>query len=252
MSRSNPNRTVKIHSEDGKWNSLYTIGAVAALISAVIIPISIVAFFVWPPFPDDLFAVIQNDRLGGLMSLDLLYLLSNVFAIPFFLVLYVTLKEVDDGWALLALALGLLALVCLFISRPILEVIALSDQHAAATTDAQRAMYQAAGEATLALFHGTAFNAHYILGPISLMISSFLMLRSEVFGKRTAYVGIVTNIVVFGLYVPAIGVYLSLLSVAGYLAWYILIARKLLHLRRNDGRVAAPVAGAAVLGHNQS
>jgi len=56
------------------------------------------------------------------------------------------------------------------------------------------------------------------------------MLRSEIFGKRTAYVGIVTNIVVFGLYVPKVGIYISLLSVVGYLIWYILIARRLFQL----------------------
>jgi hypothetical protein len=56
------------------------------------------------------------------------------------------------------------------------------------------------------------------------------MLRSDFFGKRIANVGIATNIVVFGLYVPTVGVYLSLLSVVGYLIWYILIARRLFHL----------------------
>jgi hypothetical protein len=121
-----------------------------------------------------------------------------------------------------------LGLVCLVLSRPILEMLTLSDQYAAAATDAQRAMYLAAGEATLTLFHGTAFNAHYILGSASLLTSSFLMLRSEILGKRTAYVGIVTNIVVFGLYVPQIDVYLSQLSVVGCFVWYLLITRRLL------------------------
>jgi hypothetical protein len=252
MSQQKSNQAINIQTEKGSWTWLYRIGAVAALISAMIIPVSIVAFFIWPPFPESIFGVIQNDRLAGLMSLDFLYLLGNAFAIPFFLVLYVTLTEVDHGWALLALALGLLGLVCLVISRPILEILTLSDQHAAATTDAQRAMYQAAAESTLALFHGTAFNAHYILGSASLLISSFLMLRSEIFGKGTAYVGVVTNIVVLGLYVPVIGVYLSLLSVVGYLIWYILIARRLLQLSRNDGRQSAPAGGVAALGHGHS
>lgn len=216
--------------DDSRWQWLYRIGALAALSSVVIIPISIVAFFVWPTFPDNVLAVIQQDRLAGLMSLDFLYLLGNLFAIPFFLVLYVTLKEVDEGWALIALAMGLIGLACLVPARPILEMLALSDRHAAATTDAERAIYQAAAEATLALFRGTAFNAHYVLGSASLLISSVLMLRSDLFGKATAYVGLATNIVVFGLYVPQIGVYLSLLSVAGYIIWYILIARKLFRL----------------------
>jgi hypothetical protein len=217
-------------TEDGRWRSLYRIGAVAALLSVIVIPISIVSFFIWPMFPDDILRVIQEDWLAGLMGLDFLYLFSNFFAIPFFLVLYVALRAVDEGWALVTLTLGLLGLVCLVPSRPIPEMFALSDQYAAAATDAERALYQAAGEAMLALFHGMAFHAHYILGSVSLLISSFLMLRGRTFSKATAYVGIATNIVVFGLYVPEVGVYISLLSVVGYLLWYSLIARRLIQL----------------------
>ena len=60
--------------------------------------------------------------------------------------------------------------------------------------------------------------------------SSFLMLRSATFSKATAFVGIATNIIVFGFYVPEIGVWISMLSVVGYLVWYILIARRLIRL----------------------
>jgi uncharacterized membrane protein YczE len=107
---------------------------------------------------------------------------------------------------------------------------ALSDQYAAATTDAERAIYEANGQAMLAHFHGMAYHAHYILGSTSLLISSFLMLHSHTFRKATAYVGIVTNMVVFGLYVPEVGVWISMLSVVGYLVWYILVARRLIRL----------------------
>ena len=202
----------------------------AAVISVVVIPLSIIAFFAWPLWPDNILAVIQQDWLAGLMGLDFAYLFSNVFAIPFFLVLYVTLKEVDEGWALIALTLGLMGLVCLVLARPIPEMFALSDQYAAAITEAERATYLVAGESMLAHFHGMAFHAHYILGSTSLLISSALMLRSATFRKATAYVGIVTNIVVFGLYIPAIGVWISMLSVVGYAIWYILIARRLIQL----------------------
>jgi hypothetical protein len=203
---------------------------VAALLSIVIIPLSVVAFFVWPLWPENILLVIQEDWLAGLMGLDVMYLASTVLGIPLFLVLYVTLKEVDDGWALIGLTLGLLGLVCLVPSRPIPEIFSLSDQFAAATTDAERAIYQSAGEGMLAHFHGMAYHTHYVLGSASLLISSFLMLRGDTFSRATAYVGIVTNIVVFGLYVPEVGVYISMLSVVGYLMWYILIARKLIQL----------------------
>jgi hypothetical protein len=203
---------------------------VAAMISVVVIPLSVAAFFAWPLWPDNILAVIQQDWLAGLMGLDFMYLFSNVFAIPFFLVLYVTLKEVDAGWALIALVLGLIGLVCLVLARPIPEMFALSDRYAAATTEAERATYLVAGDSMMTHFHGMAYHAHYILGSTSLLISSILMVRSATFRKVSAYVGIVTNIVVFGLYVPEIGVWISMLSVIGYAIWYILIARRLIQL----------------------
>ena len=230
MSQLASDRASGAQAGDSRWRSLYRIGAVAAVISVVVIPLSIIAFFVWPLWPDNILDLIQQDWLAGLMGLDFGYLFSNVFAIPFFLVLYVTLKEVDEGWALLALVLGLIGLACLVPARPIPEMFALSDQYAAATTEAERASYLVASEAMLAHFHGMAYHAHYILGAASLLISSFLMLRSATFSKATAYVGIVTNIVVLGLYVPVIGVWISMLSVVGYLVWYILIARRLIRL----------------------
>jgi hypothetical protein len=230
MSQSESDLAANAQPGVGRWRSLYRIGAVAAVISIVVIPLSIVTLFVWPLWPDNILAVIQEDWLAGLMGLDFGYLFSNVFAVPFFLVLYVTLKEVDDGWALLAVTLGLVGLVCLVPARPIPEMFAVSDRWAAAATEAERAIYQANGEAMLTHFHGMAYHAHYILGSASLLISSILMLRSATFKKATAYVGIVTNIVVFGLYVPEVGVWISMLSVVGYLIWYILIARKLFRL----------------------
>lgn len=164
------------------------------------------------------------------MSLDFLYLVGSFFAIPIFLTLYITLRRASESFSALALALGFVGLVSLIPARPIFEMLSLSDQYAAATTETQRSELLAAGKATLALFHGTAFNVHYILGSASLPISSAVMLRSHTFNKATAYVGLITNVLVFTYYVPTIGVYLSLLSVVGYLIWWLLIARRLLQL----------------------
>jgi len=201
-----------------------------------LIPFSIAAYFIWPLFPGDAlvtFTLIQSDRLAGVMSLDFLYLLGNFFAVPIFLALYVTLQRPNEPLSGIALVLGLIGLVSLFPARPIVEMLSLSDQYASATTEVQRTQLLAAGDAMLALFHGTAFQAHYILGSISLLISSLLMLESNVYNKATAYVGITANVLVFGLFVPTIGVYLSLLSVFPFLTiWFFLLARRLFHLGR--------------------
>jgi hypothetical protein len=203
---------------------------VAALLSVVLIPLSVIAFFIWPTFPDNILDVIQEGWLAGLMSLDGGYLLANLFVLPWFLVLYVTLREVDEGWALVALVLGLIGLLCLPLARPLPEMFAISEQYAAATTEAGRAMYQATGEAMMSHFHGMAYHTHYVLGSLSLLISAILMLRSRVYSKALAWVGIVTNVVVFGLYVPVVGTYLSLLSALGYLLWCILFGLRLYQL----------------------
>lgn len=215
---------------DSGWNQLFKITAWGIILSAVTIPISMVVFFIWPPFPADIFAVIQGSKLAGVMSLDFMYVLGNAFALTLFPALYLALKGQNKSWALIALVLGLVALIALIPARPIVEMLQLSARYAAATSDAQRTIYQAAGEATLALFTGTAYYVHYILGTISLLISSILMLRSPFFSKAAAYVGIVSNVSAFGLLIPGIGVYISLVSVVGLLVWWLMLARVFLWL----------------------
>ena len=70
----------------------------------------------------------------------------------------------------------------------------------------------------------------YVLEGVALLIIAVVMLRSTIFGKVTGYVGIVANVLALGFFVPAIDVFLSLVSVVGLLIWYILIARKLFML----------------------
>ena len=60
------------------WTSLYRIAAIAILFSLLFIPLSIVSFIIWPPFPEDILILIQENWFAGLMSLDFMYLLGNV------------------------------------------------------------------------------------------------------------------------------------------------------------------------------
>jgi hypothetical protein len=43
------------------------------------------------------------------------------------------------------------------------DVLSLSNQYAAAATDAQRSMFLAAGQAMLAIYQGSAFDVYYVL-----------------------------------------------------------------------------------------
>jgi hypothetical protein len=239
MSQTRLNQATDVRS---RWHGLYRIGAVAAVIMVVYIPIPIVLFIASPPPQTvlDSFALFQSNKLLGLVGMDLLYLLANVLAIPLSLAFYVALRRASESVMLVATAFGLIAVAALFAARPAFEMLALSNQYAVATTEAQRTVLLAAGEAMLALPNGTAFQLHYVLGSISLLMTAAVMLRSDVFSKATAYVGIVSSVTGLGLYVPKIGVAISILSVVGLWVWYILIARRFFQLSRgvSTGKVS--------------
>jgi len=63
------------------------------------------------------------------------------------------------------------------------------------------------------------------------------MLRSTVFSDLAGWMAILGNAVGLGLYVPVVGVYISVFSVLFLEIWYILIPRMLFQL----GRVVSDV-----------
>jgi hypothetical protein len=246
MSQPEQNAISKETIVDGHWKGLYKLGGISILISLILIPVSIVVYILWP-MPHtaiEAFSLFQESPFAGLLSLDLLYLLGNIVAIPTFLALYIALRRRAESTMLVAVTLGLGGIAALFSARPILEVFSLSQQYAASSTDAQRATCLAVGDALLAHFDGTAFQLHYFLGSAALLIISVVMLKSRFFNKITAWTGILANTLVFGLYVPKVGIILSILSVFPFLTiWYILIARRLFQMGKAESQSAVTQAG---------
>lgn len=219
---------------ENEWQPLYKLGGISAVLTVILIPISIIAFFIWPIFPPNIFDIIQESKLAGIMSLDFMYFAGSILSIPFMLALYISLRRANPSYALIALVLGLIGITLIFAARPIFEMLSLSDQYAAATTEAEKSQLLAAGTALMPVFRGTAYYMHYILGTISLLIFAFLMLENEGYTKESAYFGIGSNLLAFALFIPGIGVYLSILSVLGLAVWDILVARSLFKLAKQD------------------
>ena len=216
------------------WSWLYRIGGAAAVFAVAVIPIQLLVFLAWgqPETALGWFTLFQENRLAGLLAFELLFVLNAVFGIATTLALYVSLKRISESLMAIALALGLLEAVAFVVSRPALEMLYLSNQYAAATTDAQRAALLSAGEGMLAAFNGTAFHVGYNLFSVYFLIISLVMLRGRVFGRVTAYTGILTAVLNWGLYVPGIGIILSVLSVFPLATWNVLVARRLFQLGR--------------------
>jgi hypothetical protein len=240
MSQPEKNMFSQELAVDARWKGLYRLGGLSILISLIMIPVSIIVYIAWP-MPHtaiEAYTLFKKSTFAGLLSLDLIYLVCNILAIPVFLALYMALRRSAETTMLIAITLGLGGIAALLSARPILEIYSVSRQYALAETEIQRAAYLAIGDGLLAHLDGTAFQLHYFLGSASFLIASLVMLRSRVFSNSTAWAGILANTLVFGLYVPKIGVILSILSVFPFLAiWYFLIARRFFQLGKAEGKV---------------
>ena len=227
-------RRIEAHAETAEsgWHWLYRSAGVAALAVAVIIPFQIIVFIIWPPplqsGAGEWFVMFQRHPLVGLINLDLLLVVDNLLGIPITLALYVLLRRANPSILAIAAALGLLGIILYVATNPAIQMLTLSQRSASAATDAERASYLAAGQAMLANWQGTAFHVAYILSSIAWIAIPLVMLRGTMFGRAIAYLGIAANAIALGLYVPVIGVFLSVFSVLFLEAWYILLGRRLL------------------------
>ena len=115
---------------DSRWRDLYRIAGIAAIISELVIILGIITYPIFPFAPGnkstgEIFLMLQSNPLGGLISLDLFLFIGNLFSITLFLALYVSLKPVNEAYALIALAIGLIGVVLLIPSRPLAELYSL-------------------------------------------------------------------------------------------------------------------------------
>ena len=238
---------------DPGWRGLYRTAGVSALIMVAIILTQFVVFAVAPPpllgNAGDWFALFQKSAFLGLVSFEALLVIYALLSVLVTVALFIALRQASQSLTALFLVLSVLGGLAFVVARPALEMLSLSNQYAAAATDAQRAALLAAGEAMVALFHGTAFQVSYFLGSLAGLLIAAAMLRSGVFSRTTAYLRIGSSVFDFGLFIPGIGLYISLLSVLFLLIFDILVARRLFRLGRLGGardraRRAAQRAGA--------
>jgi Domain of unknown function (DUF4386) len=212
----------------GAWRPLYLMAAVAALLSVVLIAVAGLVYAIQQP-PTTItgwFRLFNDNWLLGLFSADLVMLTTYLLLGPIYLALYGALRRANQPFMLLATALGFVGMAAYFAANPAFSMLSLSSQYATATTDAERTALLGAGQAVITNWTGTAFDVAYLLGAIWAIIVALVMLRSNIFGKVTAYAGLLIG--VFGL-VPAaagtLGIVFSFLALIPTVVWFILLAR---------------------------
>jgi len=222
-------------SGNSTFGTLYRLTAATLVAGLAIMPVQIVVFLASPP-PCDVagyFDLLQARPLLGLLNLDLLYMLSNLLLVPLYLAFYVTLRRSGESLIPLALVVGLLGLAIYFSTNPGLEMLSFAGKYAAAGTEAERLVFIAAGEVMLARFTGTSFTVYYLLSGLALLLFAGVMLRSTVYSRLTARMGLLAGLLML---VPSsagqIGVAFSLASLIPWVAFCVLLIRQFLRMAR--------------------
>jgi hypothetical protein len=227
--------------------TLYRAGAVAPLIALAFYLIEFSILFVGEPYPTTIegwYALVQRSKLLGLWYLNALDILSFALLGIMFLALYVALRRVRPAWMSIALYLALLGVVVFIVPRVLhLSLLPLSDLHATATTDAQKTIYLAAGEALSQVSAATPQTLGFLFMAIAGLIVSFVTLQTNSFGetavlgKAIGYVGSVgfgaalTNYVA-RLLAPSIAQMLMPINGLLWFVWWILVSVGLFRLAR--------------------
>jgi hypothetical protein len=236
---SKTNQATNVEIEDASWKSLYKVGGIAALAIVVIALIQAPIFILYPQPVTVIghFAQFQDNKLLGLVDLDLILILAEACMVPVLFALYAALRRFNPALMTIAMIFGLGGIALFFAVNPTFSFIYLSDQYAMATTDIQRAAYLSAGEALIANYNGTAFGLFFILGGVADLIIAFVMLRSGVFSKATAFTGMVVGAMLLVPPLPFLGMFalaLSYIVILPSMIWTILIAIRLFNLGRSN------------------
>lgn len=224
------------------WERLGAFAAVIMLVYCLATMVQIPLLGGAPQTALEAFRILQQNRIVGLLRLDL----PTMFAMPFYYLLLLSLwrvlKPTADVRATLGAALGFAGNTLILATPTALPLLLLSNRYAAASTNEMRVQLLSAGDAVLAsdIWHGTGALIGGVLLQTGLLLMCTAMLRSPVFGKITASVGILA----FGLDLAHIfatplsssaGVILMATAGPLYPVWFFLVARKLLQsIRRQE------------------
>ena len=241
------NKVISNETTGFRWKSLYKVGSAAAFIAAALLLVEIVVFTIWPQ-PGDAagyFLLFQDSKLIGLLDFYLLEFFTYILFVPVFLAIYAAIRRVNESYMALALVLAVAGVAVFLATNNPFSMLSLSNQYAAAATEVQKELYLAAGQAILVNTNQRAvegFNMGFFLLSTAGLIISIVMLRSKIFGKTIAYIGILTfagSLIdyVRVIFWPSLTLFLLIIAVySGFmlLVWLVMIARRLLQLGQRE------------------
>jgi hypothetical protein len=244
-------RIVKSKTALPARNLLFWAGAAAALMAAVIFRRNLDAeYFLLrllgiiasgpagaPATAADWFALLRENRFLGLVLLHFFDIFNFLLFGLMLIALFAALRRHGEALMFVALGLGFIGIAVFVSGNQALTLVSMSDQYLFAPTEAQRQLILGGAQGVLAVnfresYSGGLYPSFFCVTVSGLLIA-VVMLRSKLFGRAAAIMGILAN--GFGL-----GYYLLLLLAPGLvplvisasslflLVWYVLIAVRFL------------------------
>jgi hypothetical protein len=181
---------------DGKW--LYRVGGISALVLGIayIAIFPVYAYVGAPPNGGEAWLEYAVGKTAAWWAILGLSVLTDLLFVPVGLALYLALKGVNRDMMLVATAfVGLFIVLDLAVTwSNYASLIALGDNYAAATTEAQRAAYVAAASYASAVLTSTLEGVYSIvILSLGILMIGLVMLRA-IFSKTAAYLGLATGI----------------------------------------------------------
>jgi len=231
------------------WNNLYILGGASALLIVLTGLAEIIITFLPGGYSAtetvvDWFTLLHGNWFLGLRNLGLLNIIMVAFGIPLFLALYAAHRKVNQPFAALATVIAFIGIAVFYGTNRAFPMLALSSSYVTASTEVQRTMIEAAGQALLSVgqSHTPGTFMAFFLAEIADILMALVMLRGRVFSRWAAFAGIVGFGCLFtydilASFVPALHEATLLLAMVGGIAsmiWYIMIAIRLFLLGSGD------------------
>jgi hypothetical protein len=245
----NPLNTAKSNETDLIWNSIYRVGGMAALGTLLVGVVEIgITFLPGGNTPCvtvfDWFTLFQTNSFMGLRNLGLLNILFNALAIPTFFALFGAHRKTSQTLAALAMIISFIGVAVFYATNRAFAMFDLSNQYALATSEAQKAILAAAGQAMLSVgqSHTPGTFIAFFLSESAGLLISVVMLRDRIFSKANAYVGLLgfSFLLIFEIctsFVPGLRSVAMIFAMLGgilSLVWDILVAQRFFHLTRTN------------------
>ncbi len=248
----------KEENSQNQWKYLFIVGGITALLVAIVFRknwgaegellrmFGIISYS--PTHPStalEWFTLFQNNWWAGLVLLNLVDVVNYILVGITYLALYGALKDDNKSLMIIANFFSFIAIVAIIASNQSFSMLNLSIKYASATTEEERTMLLIAGEVLLAIGNPTSpylgvasYISHFFLS-IGGLIIAFVMLKTEVFGRKTSILGLIANIILVVFYFPLFGLpelfsLLFFVSSPALLAWYIIIGLKLFQLSKKS------------------